>query len=392
MPWIRSALVAVTGLLCLPFVQPAFASQIGHSVYFAGFSYTGQQQHLSQTAPHSGAVLEGDGLIALNARIAQALKDQPPQHLQLRFEELARLDGSTSATVMATALDRESISVEAIGDSHKVVVELAFQALFFDFRQSQVIASYPITLQHIDLLPAPPTDAHIRQVIAELLNGHGTVSLPRQLTDTLQQARLPEAALRRLQVGPVTFSEASLARLPDSMNPEALANALAQELSKALAANTGIALLPPASGSAASGVMAARFADGRVYQLKVPEPDYLVIYQLDALRHGTVEQTDAMRSMLFGAFFNVTVSEPLSGKEYFAQTLRRGAAKVVPATQSRVDLWAAYQETILSGMDMFAAAAAGHARSRPWLSEQKPGGRQLTNHVKSLQELIESCR
>lgn len=388
----RSALVAVTGLLCLLFTHAVFATDTGHSVYFAGFAFTGQQQHLSQTAPHSGAVLQGDGLTALNARLAQALKDRPPQHLQLRFEELAQLDGSTSATVMAAAMDRESISVESIGDSHKVVIELAFQALFFDFRESQVIASYPITLQHIDLLPAPPGDAHIRRVITELLNGRGTVSLAQQLTETLHQARLPEASLRRLQVGQVIFSEASLERLPAAQHPDVLANALAQELSKALAANTGVALLPPASGSAASGVMATRFADGRVYQLKVPEADYVISYQLEALRHGTVEQTDAMRSMLFGAFFNVTINEPLSGKEYFSQTLRRGAAKVVPATQSQVDYWAAYQETILSGMDMFAATAAGHPRSRPWLNEQKPGGRLLTNHVKSLQELINSCR
>lgn len=392
MRFLRSALVAVAALLCFLSSPLSLANDASQSVYFAGFAFTGEHQHLSQTAPHTDAALAGDKLDHLNARIIDALKIRPPQHLELNYEQLARLDGSTSATVMAAALDRETVSIEPIGSQYKVVIELAFQALFFDFRQSQVIASYPITLQHIDLLDTAPGDDYIRQAITQLLVGHSEVSLPHQLTATLQQARLPEASLRRLQVGPVRFADAVLPRLPTQIPPDAIADALAQELSKAIAASTGLALLPPASGSAVGGAMAARFADGKVYQLTIPEADYVINYQLDALRHGTVEQTAAMSSLLFGAFFTVSVVEPISGQQYFSQPLRRGASKVVPATQTHIDLWAAYQETVLSGMQMFAATAAGDARSRQWLAEQKPGGRPLSNQVKSLQELIQSCR
>lgn len=65
------------------------------------------------------------------------------------------LDGTTSATVLAAALDRELVSVEPIGNQYKVLVEVALQALFFDFRERQVIASYPLTLQRIDVQDYP---------------------------------------------------------------------------------------------------------------------------------------------------------------------------------------------------------------------------------------------
>jgi hypothetical protein len=36
--------------------------------------------------------------------------------------------------------------------------------------------------------------------------------------------------------------------------------------------------------------MAARFADGKVYQLKIPEPDYVITVQVDALKNGVIKK------------------------------------------------------------------------------------------------------
>ncbi len=138
--------------------------------------------------------------------------------------------------------------------------------------------------------------------------------------------------------------------------------------------------------------MAARFADGKVYQLKIPEPDYVITVQVDALKNGVINETPAMKTMLFGAFFTAKVTEPFSGKVYFEQPLRKGATKVVPVTQWQVDQWSASYETLLAGFDAFAGAAAKRADSRAWLDEQKPGGRPLQQQTQALQELIKSCR
>ncbi len=190
----------------------------------------------------------------------------------------------------------------------------------------------------------------------------------------------------------MTLGDAARAKLPDLALEPVLRATLAHELSKAISSNTGIGLLPPATGQAIGGAMAARFADGKVYQLKIPEADYVIKLKLDAMKHGVINETPAVKTMLFGAFFNVSVVEPFSGKVFFDQPLRKGATKVVPVTQWQVDQWSASYETVLAGLDAFAGAAAKRADSRAWLDEQKPGGKPLQQQTQALQELIKSCR
>jgi hypothetical protein len=370
----------------------AHAAEKSQQAYWAGFAYTADQSAVKASTPRTAAVLEARGLVPLNQALWARLKAKPPTTLELIDQPLAMLDGTTSATVLATALDRELVSVEPIGDQYKVLVEVALQALFFDFRERQVVASYPITLQRIDVMDYRPDAEEVDAIIADLLYGTAATSLPQVLGATLAQARLPEASVRRLQVGEVTLSDAARAKLPDPAMEPVLRATLAHELSKALSANTGIGLLPSSTGQAIGGAMAARFADGKVYQLKIPEADYVVKLTLDNLKHGVINETPAVKTMLFGAFFNVAVVEPFSGKVFFDQPLRKGATKVVPVTQWQVDQWSASYETTLAGLDAFAGAAAKRADARAWLGEQKPGGKPLQQQTQALQELITSCR
>jgi hypothetical protein len=61
------------------------------------------------------------------------------------------------------------------------------------------------------------------------------------------------------------------------------------------------------------------------------------------------------KNLLLGAVFNIAVIEPLSGKVFFDQQLRKGATKTVPVTQAAVDVWAAQYETLLVGLDALSA-------------------------------------
>lgn len=388
----RSAWLWVCGLVVVFASGAAQAADKSQQAYWAGFAYTADQSAVKASTPRTAAVLEARGLPPLNKALWARLSAQKPSQLELIDQPLAMLDGTTSATVLAAALDRELVSVEPIGNQYKVLVEVALQALFFDFRERQVVASYPITLQRIDVQDYRPDTDDVDAIIADLLYGNAATSLPQVLAATLNPARLPDASVRRLQVGEVTLSDAARAKLPDPALEPVLRATLAHELSKAVSSNTGIGLLPPATGQAIGGAMAARFADGKVYQLKIPEADYVIKFKLDAMKHGVINETPAVKTMLFGAFFNVSVVEPFSGKVFFDQPLRKGATKVVPVTQWQVDQWSASYETVLAGLDAFAGAAAKRADSRAWLDEQKPGGKPLQQQTQALQELIKSCR
>jgi hypothetical protein len=385
----NSCLALVLALFCcLLFSASPVHAEPQQSVYWAGFAFTGEYARRHSLTPASADVIEKHGLIPLNAALYAALRDHPPQHFALIGDSLAHLDGSTSATVLAAALDRELVSVEPIGGQYKILVEIALQALFFDYRERQIIAAYPVTLQYIDLQDSPPSKAEIRAVIANLLYKNAAASL----AQTLAQARLPEAAMKRLQVGEVEISEAARAVLPHPERERDLRMTLAHEFSKILSANTNIGLLPYARGEAIGATMAARFSDGRVFQLKIPEADYQVRLRLDRFVERVHEENEARRLMLFGAFFTVKVVDPVLGTMFFDQPLRKGEIKTVPSTQTGIDYWAAWYETLLGGLDAFAGATVDRSGARDWLAQQKPGGSALNRQISSLQELIASCR
>ena len=206
------------------------AADKSQQAYWAGFAYTADAAAVQATTPHAHAVLEKRGLIPLNQTLAQGLKRRPPANLELIDQPVAMLDGTTSATVLAAALDRELVSIEPIGDQYKVLVEVALQALFFDFRERQVIASYPLTLQRIDVQDYRPDNDDIDAIVADLLYGNAATSLSQVLAASLAQAKLPDAAVRRLQVGGVTLSDAVRAKLPDPKWEAPLRATLAHEL------------------------------------------------------------------------------------------------------------------------------------------------------------------
>ncbi|MDR2637219.1 MAG: hypothetical protein LBB55_02680 [Zoogloeaceae bacterium] len=388
--------LALVLICCLLFAARPVRAESQRSVYWAGFAFTGEYARRHSITPASAAVIEKHGLIPLNATLYTTLRDHPPKHFALIGDSLARLDGSTSATVLAAALDRELVSVEPIGGKYKLLIEVALEALFFDYRDRQVIAAYPVTLQYIDLLDHPPGKAEIQAIVADLLYGDTATSLPRALAQTLTQARLPEAAMKRLQVGEVEISAEARAALPRSLSKadkeRDLRMTLAHEFSKLLSTNTNIGLLPYARGEAVGATMAARFSDGRVFQLKIPAADYQVRLRLDRFVERVHEEDEAMRLLLFGAFFTVKVVDPFLGTVFFDQPLRKGELKTVPSTQTGVDHWAAWYETLLGGLDTFAGATVNRSGTRDWLSQQKPGGSALNQQISSLQELIASCR
>ena len=156
-------------------------------VYWAGFAFTGDQSSRASVAPHAVSSIERRSVESLNQTLSGALQARRPANLLIIQDQLAKLDGSTSATVLAAALDRETVSVEPIGGKYKLLVELAFQALFFDFREKQVVASYPVTLQYIDLLDASPTRQQIDAVFEKKLYGAGTNDLSQAFAKTLGQ-------------------------------------------------------------------------------------------------------------------------------------------------------------------------------------------------------------
>ena len=244
-----------------------------------------------------------------------------------------------------------------------------------------------MTVQHVDVLDHPPTPAEIEAAYRGMVHGTGPASLSGASQAALGRLSLPDSSALRMQL--VRVAVAADADVPATLAALAQGGTLGHEFTKLLSSTLGMGLLPHQSGQAVGGTMAARFADGRVFTLKVPEPDYALELEVQGFRQKTLQQTAAMRQDLLGAYFRLRALEPLSGKVYLDHGFRHGATKTLPASQAQFDLDAARYETLLSGLAMFAAAAGGG--DGEWLRQQQDP-RTATKQARAFQELVEKCR
>ncbi|WP_159016965.1 hypothetical protein [Cognatiluteimonas profundi] len=380
--------LAATVLGCAPLMAMA---QAGRSVYFAGFAYTGNAADVSSTLPVTTRVLDDAGGAALNARLKAALAGRTFPGYTLVFDHYGTVGDADNDTALALSIDRETASSEQIGDQYKVLVELGTQALFFDFDEKQVLGAYPITLQSIDVMSHAPTPADFERMVRHLITGTDATSLVPAFANRLATIALPNPATRRLRVTHVDVSPEALKLAPAAYqaSPDRLGGQVAFEFGKFLAENQHVALLPYSQGNAIGGAMAARFADGRVYQLQIPDADYAIALSLRGFKRIDQPGTAVGRAIVYGAFVDVSVTEPMSGKTYFNHPIKYGATKVVPVTQVNVDDWAASYETLLLLFDDFSKAIG--KPDAGWAAVHL-GDRNARNDLTHLKELIEQCR
>jgi hypothetical protein len=289
-------------------------------------------------------------------------------------------------------LDRETISVETIGETRKILVELAGQALFFDFRESAVIAAFPIVNQYRDVKQSAVTREDIAAIVRDMYLGANGVNVLDDFTRTLATARLNPNVSRRIQVTEVKYEPALRSLLPEHLardDDRALRNTLAQEFSKYLSSGQGIPVLPYSVGHAIGNRMAGRFSNGSVFDLRIPEPDYVIRLDLRNLRKIEYERTAAGTSFVYGAYLHINVSEPLSNTVFLDAIIKNGATKIVPASQTSVDDWPAFQEALLALMEKFSAALAKPEAA--WAAKHSDNA-AVVKEMKTLQKVLQSCR
>ena len=387
----KNSIAAIVSGVCIAVlascgvVNSAAAAELPQ-VIFAGVAYTGASDHASRSLPVVHAAIK-DRLPEINKQLWGALVANPPKNFELApAAAMGALDGSSTSIVMAVALDRETMTSERIGDQYKLLFELAGQVLFFDFREKQVLFTYPVTLQKIVALPAPPTQAEVAAIANQMVFGSSASSLNVAVPKELAALTLPSSSSRRIQLTEVRLAPEIEGKISASMMDPAL---IGHEFTKVLASTLRLPMLPHTQGQAIGGAMAMRLADGKAYTLKIPEADYRIILDVLDFRQKTLSETPAFRRQLYGAFFNVRVEEPLSSAVYFDQALRQGNTTDLPASQGSVDSGAAYYETLIAGFSSLSQAINGGAA--PWAGEQT-GGREFTKHLKSLKELVATCR
>jgi hypothetical protein len=363
-------------------------------VYFGGFAFVGDFAAKEKLYPYSSAILESDAAKpsqldrSLNAKL-QGVRNAT---FTLELDTLGSLrPGSASAVAAAFALDRETVSVERIAGQYKVVIDLSAQALFFDFKEKSVLASFPITVQYIDVKQHAPTRQEILTTVKDLYLGSLGVNVFDEFVSALKIASFNSTVSHRIRVTEVRISDEARTVLPTALQSDETAFKIfvAQEFAKYLSKNQHVSVLPYVVDTALGKNMAMRISDGSVYNLKIPQEDYAIQLELIKFKKVEYQKAAAGKSFIYGSFLHVKANEPLGGTLYIDETIKNGATKIVPTGQDVVDDWAAYQESLLALLDKFTLQLT---RLDPDWSVSQASGKSLLGSMKKFAGVIQKCK
>ncbi len=379
----------VAGAICLLGCSaPALAAVVS----LASFAYSGDFQSIQGRFPYSRQVEASLGAAGVNGLIRQTVASQAPKGFELDSASLAELKGRDQAIAVALVMNSETVSTEQFGSYAKVFVQLRAQAMFFDFKTMTVLRAYPFSVAYVDLLDHAPSEeeitAHVRTLYLGTANKAGIVG---RFADALGRASLPDQVPRFLQVAQVTVGDEARKTLPAALagKPGVAETWVADMLGEAISSRTGVPILPYSKGYAIGQVMSMRIADGSVYSLKLPEPDYAI--SADLTRFGRFEHAKvaAGTSYIYASKVQLKLQQPLSGRVYLDSEFKNGEVKTVPASQQTVDDFPAYSDSLRGLFSKLSNVLAGN--DDPWLRDAATS-KDIDKQITATKEVLKSCK
>ncbi|MGJ7542143.1 hypothetical protein [Variovorax sp. LT1R16] len=362
------------------------------SVSLAGFAYSGDAASIAARFPHSQRLDKSLGAGGINGLIRQVVAAQPPAAFELDTANLMELKGRDQAIAVALMLNGETVSTERFGGLSKVFIQLRAQAMFFDFKTMTVLRAYPFSVAYVDLLDHAPTDDEIAERVRTLYLGAGTTpGILNRFSEALTRASLPAQVPRFLQVSQATVSDEVRKVLPAELasQPGVAETWVADMLAESISSRTGVPILPYAKGYAIGKVMSMRVADGSVYELKLPEPDYAI--SVDLTRFGRFEHAKvaAGTSYIYASKVVVKVQQPLANRVYMNSEFKNGEVKTVPSSQRSVDDFPAYSDSLRGLFTKLSGVLAGG--NDPWLKDAAAAS-DIDKQITATKEVLQSCK
>lgn len=335
---------------CLALLLPRAVH--AQAVTFAGFSFAGDYATIAERFPNAARIdkalkLEGDGRSLSRLAIERAYAADHPTLEYAPREALANLKGADQVLMAVLLLNGETVSTERIGNYYKTFVSLRADALIFDYKSKSVVRSYPLSVVVFDASAQPPTPAVIEAHVRELMLREDGGGLLTQFTRRLSAARLPAPGTRTIQVRRAQVAPEAMAVMPAALrdNPALAGQMISDAFGSILSAKLGVSLLPTGLGHAL-GTMSFRLDNGDALDLKVGEGDYLFDVKLNKFAKLKSGENNVGASYVYGVYGNIRFFEPALNTDFFLSDLKNGEVKVVPANQTDLDDFPAYEAAI----------------------------------------------
>lgn len=374
--------------------RPALAQE-PIEIAVAGMGYAGAANTLEHRFKYSLKYEEARRSkgAPVGAALIKALQNAAPANLKI-VPQIDSLNKRDQALVAALVISSETVSAEQFGNLHKLLVLIRGQAMFFDFKSMNVVRSYPLSFAYVDLLNHPPTPEEVQERVKLVYEGaNGKPGVLERFVRSVAGAKVPAHVPRYLQVTSVSVKPEALEHIPAYINstPGAVDAWLADMVSEALSTRAGVPVVPFVKGYAIGNVMSMRVSDGKVWELKLPTPDYGITVELNGFRKVKVSEiAGGATSYVYAAYAQMRIEEPMSRKTYLATAVKHGEPRVIPASQLQVDDFSHFYDA-LNGLFVRLSQSISGNGDDAWL-KLAAAAKDIEQQISVTKELIEQCK
>jgi hypothetical protein len=318
----------------------ALASQ---DVRYAGFAFVGNFADIPTRFHYAHALnsqKDGDGRSVFDKEVQKFFQENGS-----KMSGINLLMGEQSDTKIAVALGltRENISVVKIDDVFKVVVNLSCNLTFLNFDGMNVLATYPIYLEFIDVRREEPSEEYKMDLVKRLFFSDD-FSVLKILKDRIGDVRLSNGSVLSMKIENVIIEDEAKDVLKEYTNDfGAFESTLAQRFSDTLSSRLGVSLLPYAKDYL-GGRMSLVFSDARTQDFQIPDASYGIDLILRKMTKGLYKEGIGDDAYLYGIYTTVKVYAPALERTYWDQKVKYGAIKNIPKLQVTTDDYAVYDE------------------------------------------------
>lgn len=318
------------------------------TVYFAGVSFTGNFRDRFTNYPNSYS-------LAANGRLDKAFVAELQKHQFKKIILETSLGESTHASDAVSAslgIDLETVSGSHVdGVGYKTVADIYAQVFVFNFDTKKILTSIPINLQYITVTPKRPNREQVKQIFEAMIFGTDErvkESLLELAAKKLETLEVQQDYGTRYKVEKVEFSDQANKTIRSfSINADQFKTITAQMLTRSLADNLNVAVVPYTKGEAIGSKMPARFANGDAFTFELPPADYAFDLKFHNFNTKRNTSNPALDTEAYIVFTNVKFEQPDLQKEFLNRNFRAAATNTLVKGQ-KSDPQVVYLETIFN--------------------------------------------
>jgi hypothetical protein len=360
------------------------------SVVFAGVSFTGDYDQQAARYPYAAELATRrlpSGQSLLDAELRSTIDSAYDGSLDLLDSGINSASGDNLA--LSFGITAEGIEEVTWGQGYLYIYRVMASVLVFDFERSVLVASYPAIVQFQDGSRQKRTSKDHLAIFETIYSASQPErSIMHEWVSRLNKLEIKQSLPRYLGVRSVQLAEGVSEQLPPRQTPDAYATAVAQVFEALLSKQQNVAMVPYTAGQAVGQAMPLSFQDATMFQLTLPEPNFVFDLTISPFKHAEKKKGRSAQHA-FGAFFNMDFSLAATGKSYLNTRFKQVNQSVFNEKDKvNVDVWQS-QQTALRGL-MNSVAQQISTRDSAALAKMTKDN--ILEQLKITEEKIALCR